>query len=323
MSELTLAKGNFSDLAEAMGMKQDQKSQAKKSTLARLKILHAGINQQTVIKNKKTEYVAVEAGVYQLELEDGTKVYQKDPKIRLFLQRFMYQRYIPSTNNFVKSIMASDLKNDLPDTNGTFNCGRQSGYVEDYNSLPQEQKDVDRVRTIFGEIYFDKPIGEDGEALDNTESKSIAFISDFKKEGFRVFENLAKDIMAKQKLFPQCVVQLNTETRTGQQGKEYFVPSASIIKDDVELSVEDQANFKSFMSWVDNNNEYILDQHGKNGGESSNPSKLEEPDEPATIAEPKKKELKKPALMSAETSKQPKDLESVMNAWTAKTDDAA
>lgn len=322
MSELTLIDGNFGALAEAMGMSQDIETKAKASTLARLKILHEGVKGVTVIKDKKTEYIAVDAGVYELTLPNGAKIYQKNPKVRLFMQRFMYQRYVSDRGNYTKTVFSTDLKHDLPDTDGGFNCGRQSGYIENFDDLPQEQKEVDRVRTILGEVYFDKALDESGEELDCSKSKGVPFVADFKKEGFKLFEGIVKGVAQKNKLLPQCTIQFDTESREGKSGMVYHVPSLNILEEDVELSKDDQTKFQDFIKWVENYNEGVMVQHEKHSSVDSKEEKTELLSENTTIIEPKKAVSKK-TINDVETAKKPsKDLESVMSAWTD-SDDAA
>ena len=39
-----------------------------------------------------------------------------------------------------KTIMADNLNVDLKDTQGTFNCGKPTGYIKDFKSLPEDTK---------------------------------------------------------------------------------------------------------------------------------------------------------------------------------------
>ena len=138
---LSTDKGSFNQLATAMGMTADMDTKKTKSNLARLKIDHSGIDGETEIKGKKKTIKVVDPGMYSLELPDGDKIYQEDPKIRLFQQKFMYKRYImangDSKGTFVKTIMANDLKSDLIDNIGGVNCGKPRGWIEDYQALPE------------------------------------------------------------------------------------------------------------------------------------------------------------------------------------------
>ena len=58
--------------------------------------------------------------------------------------------------------MSDTLNIDLKDDYGTFNCGKPTGYVKDYQSLPEATKNiikaVDRYRVVFGLVELEKPV---------------------------------------------------------------------------------------------------------------------------------------------------------------------
>ena len=299
MSDLVLNddENSLDALQEAMGMSLDLNSKTKTSTLARLKLLHEPVTAVGEIKGKTTEYTVIEAGVFELTLRDGTKIYQKNPTVRLFLQRFMYQRYVLSDNRYVKTTLATTLQKDLPDVDGGFNCGRQAGYIEDFNSLPQEQKDVDRVRTVLGEIYFDNAKDETGEEINGGADMCVPFIGDFKKEGFKAFEIAIKTIAQKNKLLPHCMLELNTESRKGQSGLTYYVPTVTLRGTDLPINKKDKESFQNFLAYVDVYNQGVLQAHGskdKEGKHLNGSAVLEkEAEDVVDVSEPKKKIAKK------------------------------
>ena len=171
MSELTLVNNsNFAAMAQAMGMGADIALPKKQNTLARLKLDHKGIMGESTVNGKKKKVEVVAAGSYVLDRPNLEPVYSTDVSIRLFNQRFMYNRYIQGTGDakgkYVKTIMAKDLKDDLRDNAGGFNCGKPSGWIEDYASLPAETKtllkSIKRVRVLFGEITMNNPVNAKG-----------------------------------------------------------------------------------------------------------------------------------------------------------------
>jgi hypothetical protein len=93
--------------------------------LARLKIDHSGVMGEEEIKGKIKKVEVVDAGSYVLQRQEQPNVYSKDVQIRLFNQRFMYKRYIKGQpgqkDRYVKTIMATDLNQDLRDNEGGFN----------------------------------------------------------------------------------------------------------------------------------------------------------------------------------------------------------
>ena len=52
--------------------------------------------------------------------------------------------------------MHDDLNVDLKDNDGGFNCGKPAGYIQDYNALSQDKKDlikqIKRVRVVLGTV---------------------------------------------------------------------------------------------------------------------------------------------------------------------------
>ena len=264
-TEITLSsdKNQFSNLAQAMGMGHDMVESKQKSNLARLKIDHFGVDGETEIKGKKKTIKVVDPGTFSLELPDGSKIYQENPKIRLFQQKFMYKRYLKESDNkgmFIKTIMANDLKSDLIDNVGGVNCGKPSGWIEDYNSLPESQKtlikSVKRVRVLFGLATFDNAIDEGG--LDGDPQEGVPFI--YEVDNRDAFKTMGVPIgqMAKQnRLLPQHWLELRTEERSIPTGAKYFVPSVQLLPNIIELKDEDQTVFTDFADWIENYNSWV------------------------------------------------------------------
>ena len=79
-------------------------------------------------------------------------------RMRLFIQRFLYQKYDSSSNNYVKTVMAEKLDIDLKDDAGNFNCGKPSGYIKDFDALSQDMKElirsIKRTRSLYGTVTF-------------------------------------------------------------------------------------------------------------------------------------------------------------------------
>ena len=266
----TLNTSNFAQLAQAMGMEADTKTKKQTSTLARLKIDHSGVMGETEIKGKKKKVEVVDAGSFCLTLPDDTKLYDANPKIRLFQQKFMYKRYLTSggpegKGMFVKTEMANDLKGDLRDNTGGFNCGKPSGWIEDYNSLPQDQKDliksIKRVRVLFGHITLTAPVNEKGESAPSI--KDIPFIYEVdNKEAFKIMGGPVAEMIKQKYLLPQKVLTLGTEERSIASGAKYYVPSVELDSGVVELKhPADEDTFKDFNEWIAGYNSYIANAY--------------------------------------------------------------
>ena len=269
----TLNTSSFAQLAQAMGMEADTKTKKQTSTLARLKIDHSGVMGETEIKGKKKKVEVVDAGSFCLTLPDDTKLYDANPKIQLFQQKFMYKRYLTSggpegKGMFVKTEMANDLKGDLRDNTGGFNCGKPSGWIEDYNSLPQDQKDliksIKRVRVLFGHITLTAPVNEKGESatLDKV-TTPIPFIYEVdNKEAFKIMGGPIAEMLKQKYLLPQKVLTLGTEERSIASGAKYYVPNVELDSGVVELKhPEAEDTFKDFNEWIKGYNSYIANAY--------------------------------------------------------------
>jgi hypothetical protein len=272
MSNITLAAGgNFAQMAEALGMAVDIAKPKKQSNLARLKLDHKGIMGEEVVGGKKKKVEVVSAGSYVLDRPNLDQVYGTDVTIRLFNQRFMYKKYIQGSGDvkskYVKTIMDKDLNGDLRDNDGGFNCGKPSGWIEDYSALPAETKallkSIKRVRVLFGEITMKDPVNAKGEALGLIES--VPFIWEIDNRD--AFKTLGAPIaqMAKQnRILPQHRIILGAEEQSLPTGATYFLPTAVLdLSSTLELTDADSALFGDFNAWVDNYNEYIVKEFNK------------------------------------------------------------
>jgi hypothetical protein len=272
MSNITLAAGgNFAQMAEAMGMAVDIAKPKKQSNLARLKLDHKGIMGEEVVGGKKKKVEVVSAGSYVLDRPNQDPVYGTDVTIRLFNQRFMYKKYIQGSGDakskYVKTVMDKDLNGDLRDNDGGFNCGKPSGWIEDYSALPAETKallkSIKRVRVLFGEITMKDPVNAKGEALGLIES--VPFIWEIDNRD--AFKTLGAPIaqMAKQnRILPQHRIILGAEEQSLPTGATYFLPTAVLdLSSTLELTDADSALFGDFNAWVDNYNEYIVKEFNK------------------------------------------------------------
>lgn len=266
MTQLTtIDTNNYAAMAKAMGIANEGKTSTKSSSLARMRIHHSPIMGTAEVKGKKVNVEVVEGGAYKLEIPEGPTYYASSVKIRPFMQRFMYKRYIQgggkSPNRFVKSIMADSLNVDLKDNDGGFNCGKPAGYIKDFKALPQNMQDlikqIKRVRVVLGTVEMVDPTDDKGNPVEVGTTPFIWEIDnrDAFKEIGGSFEALAK----MQRLPIQHIITANTEERKIPTGASFYVPVASLdVTNTIELTEEDQTRFGDFIAWIDNYNNYIV-----------------------------------------------------------------
>ena len=269
MSNLALVnnEANFGALAAAMGMQADTSSSKEKSSvLPRLRVDHSGVMGEEEVKGKKRKVEVVPAGLYKLDIPEKDTLFASKTSIRLFNQRFMYKRFVKEgdKNRFIKTLMALDLKSDLRDNEGGFNCGKPSGWIEDYNALPADMKSliksIKRVRVLFGQVQLKDVVNSKGE-----EQPDVVLPFIWEVDNKDAFKTLGAPItqMAKQnRLLPQHWIQLETEEKALPNGDSYFLPLATLdLSSSVPLTEEDQKIFADFNTWIDNYNDYIVKQH--------------------------------------------------------------
>ena len=263
MTQLTtIDTNNFAAMAKAMGIAGEVDSKEKSSTLARLRINHSPI-----IGSDK---VLVKGGTYKLDIPDGPTYYGGSIKIRPYMQRFMYKRFIKGNdkvaNKFVKTLMADNLNIDLKDNDGGFNCGKPAGFIKDFKALPEKTqeliKQIKRVRVVFGTVEMTDVVDEQGK---KTTIESTPFIWEIdNRDAFKLVGDSFNKLAKMKRLPVQHAITANTEERKLPNGSSYYIPVVSLnVTETLELTDAEQDMFADFMSWVDNYNTYIANTWGE------------------------------------------------------------
>ena len=182
----------------------------------------------------------------------------------------MYKRFVKNTNAkqgeplgiFHKTIMADNLNNDLKDNQGTFNCGKPSGYLKDFASLPADMqnliKQIKRVRVIFGLISMKDMKTETEGKL--TEVKDLPFIWEIdNREAFKIVGKPFATLSTMRKLPVQHNITALGDPRALPSGDKFYVPKVMLdTTNTITLSDKDQTTFTDFVSWIENYNTYIM-----------------------------------------------------------------
>ena len=270
MNEIvTINTENYSVMAKAMGL-AGESSDSKSSNLARLKLQHKNIMGEKEVGDEIEEVVKIKAGSYKLDVPDDIAYYAKEVTIRPFIQRFMYKRFVKNTNAkqgeplgiFHKTIMADNLNIDLKDNQGTFNCGKPSGYIKDFASLPADMqnliKQIKRVRVIFGLISMKDMKTETEGKL--TEVKDLPFIWEIdNREAFKIVGKPFATLSTMRKLPVQHNITALGDPRALPSGDKFYVPKVMLdTTNTITLSDKDQTTFTDFVSWIENYNTYIM-----------------------------------------------------------------
>jgi len=269
---ITIDKDNYSAMAKVMGMAGESTSEKKQvSTLARLRINHTPIMGEEEVKGKMTKVEVVEGGTYKLEIPDGDTYFATSAKIRPYMQRFMYKRFVMGTgdkaNRYIKTIMGDNLNIDLKDNDGGFNCGKPSGWIKDFKALPEKMQDlirqIKRVRVVFGTIELANPTDSAGNPV---EVDSLPFIWEVEnRDAFKTVGAIFTQLAKMKRLPVQHIVTANTEERKLPNGNSFYLPVTSLdVTSALDLTDAEQSKFADFVTWVQNYNEYIINAWSEN-----------------------------------------------------------
>lgn len=270
---ITINTDNYEAMAKAMGIANEKSdsNKEKASTLARLRINHTPIMGTAEVKGKEVNVEVVEGGTYKLEIPDGPTYFSKNIKVRPFMQRFMYKRFVmgkgDKKNRYIKTIMADNLNIDLKDSDGGFNCGKPSGWIEDFKALPEDQQQLirscKRVRVVFGLITMIDPVDATGASVDVVPTAFIWEVEN--RDAFKSIGKCFNDLARAKRLPVQHEIALTTEANSLASGATFYLPNPTLdLSSTIEVGDNDQTMFSNLVLWIKNYNEYILNQWDEN-----------------------------------------------------------
>ena len=245
------------DLAELMGMSNAPAKST--SALAEVKLVHQNVMGAKEVDGETMEVAIVKSGAFSVTFPDDTIYYSDKVTVRPFMQRFQFQRYDKhyqkpdgSEGRMLRTVMATSLNGDLKDNYGGFNCGRPSGYVKDFNSLPQETQELmratDRFKVLFGLCTLDKAKDVNGKPVTVKEFPFLMRIKN--RDSFKAMTDMFNQIQRKNRLPIQHLLHLGTEVKSIPSGATYAVLKPSLGKV-VEITTDDQEVLNNFVEWVE------------------------------------------------------------------------
>lgn len=262
-TEISITGMDNASMAALMGVSAENKQSA--SSLTRINVVSTALKGEMELAGKKIKTDVVPVGAYKITQGDDV-FYSEQISIRVFAQRQQWQRWNASTNEMEKSVMTTSLNGDLQDSVGGFNLGRPSGYVEDWNALPEATKDlmrtVKRVKIFMGLLTVKAPIDERGEPI-SKEYVDLPFVMDVKnRDSLKNLDGALKTVQ-RANLLPI----MSTLELAGQEGS---IPTGATFGyitakagDKVELSEADNQTLKDFLSFIEYGNGKILDLYNE------------------------------------------------------------
>ena len=267
--ELTVAADRGKSLAELMGVSETSSKQSGPS-IARVNVVSSAIKGEIDVGGKKIKTDVIPVGSYKITMGDDV-VYAESISVRIVAQRQQWQRWNSTTNEMEKSVMGNTVNGDMQDSVGGFNLGRPSGYIEDFNALPEATKDimrsVKRVKLFMGLLTINEPMDETGAAI-STNHRNLAFVMDVKnRDSMKSLEG-ALAILGRRNLLPiMSTLNLTGKEESIPTGATYGVITAA-VGEQVELSATDNDTLTDFLGFIDYSNGKIMDLHHERSNRS-------------------------------------------------------
>lgn len=251
-------------LAEKMGLNLGGGTSSGPST-SRLSQIQVPMKSMVDVNGKKMNMEVLPVGTFALRMSEDETVYSESVTVRMFLQREQWTRWYSETNTMGKTVLANNLRNDMPDTIGTFNLGRPSGYVQDFNALPESTKDlmraVKRTRVFMGLITLDNPVDDRGDEL-GKEYKDIPFIYDIKNASSIKSVDAALKAFERRNVLPITgLLSFTAKTAELPNGNIFAYLNATATSDVVEVGDADYQTLDGFDDIVKSINVKVMDAH--------------------------------------------------------------
>ena len=264
-TELSVTGHEGKSLAELMGVSAPTSSGP---TIARLNLVQSPMMGEIEVNGKKLRTEVIGVGAFKITMGDDT-YYANSVKLRVFTQRQQWQRWNSDTNEMEKSVLANSVDSDLADSVGSFNLGRPSGYIEDWNALPEKTKDiirsVKRVKVVMGSLTVDSVMNEKGETV-VVEINNMPVIFDVKnRDSLKALDSSLASLHRKNLLPIMSNLSIDSVIGDLPNGNQYAY-FKSAVADMVELSDADNQTLQDFLELISYINTKIMDLHHERSG---------------------------------------------------------
>jgi hypothetical protein len=188
------------------------------------------------------------------------EVYTESLSMRLFAERQQWTKWDSEANTTQKTVLAQNLNNDLKDTLGGFNLGRPTGYVQDWDALPETTKNVmrsvKRTKVFMGMVGAANPTNEDGDSVEF--SGEVPFIFDVKNPTSLKSMNAATGALMGKGITPiEHTILLGANQQTMPNGNMFAEVSAS-LGERVGFTDGDNETLRDFIAYIERTNSWIL-----------------------------------------------------------------
>lgn len=268
-TELAMQNDLGMSLAEAIGV-AGVGGETKSVALPRISLTHNAIMGTMEVNGKQVKTEVVPTGAYKITLGEDNVFYSINPSIRIFAVRQQWSKWNSNEEIMMKTVMSTDLKGDLKDNMGGFNLGRPTGYIEDWNAVPEKTKDlirsIKRKKIVFGMLTANDCIDEAGNPV-SAITDPMPFVYEVSPSSIKALDNALGTLTRKNLLPIQYTFKLGAEEGKLPNGNAYAIMTLG-AGDNVDITPEDQGTLKNFMEYIDYQNSYILTQWSEKNKET-------------------------------------------------------
>jgi len=242
------------NVADAMGFSAPQQKQ--QSELWRINALvKQGVEAGKI---KSTPMFRVRKG--------DEEVYSEKLSMRLFAERSQWTKWDSEVNNTQKTVLAGNLNGDMKDTLGGFNLGRPTGFVQDFDALPEATKQVmrsvKRTKVFMGLVSLDNPTNEDGDSVEF--AGEVPFVFDVKNpSSLKAINSVTSTLVSKAVTPIENVINLAATEHAMPNGNKFAQVTAS-LGDMVGFSEGDDVMLRDFIAYVERTNVWVLSKWDEN-----------------------------------------------------------
>ena len=239
------------NVADAMGFAAPQQQQ--QSELWRINALvKQGVEAGKI---KSTPMFRVRKG--------DEEVYSEKLSIRLFAERSQWTKWDSEVNNTQKTVLAANLNSDMKDTLGGFNLGRPTGFVKDFDALPEATKQVmrsvKRTKVFMGLVSLDNPTNEDGDSVEF--AGEVPFVFDVKNpSSLKAINSVTSALVSKAVTPIENVINLAATEHAMPNGNKFAATLGAMVG----FSEGDNTLLRDFMTYVERTNVWVLSKWDEN-----------------------------------------------------------
>ena len=271
-NELAIAAERGQSMAEMMGVSAASTQQSTPS-IARVGMIHQPIMGEVEFNGKTIKTEVLPIGTFTL-VQGEDKVYSNGITLRVFAQRNQWQRWNSETEEMEKSVMSNSLNGDMKDSVGGFNLGRPTGYIEDFQALPEATKQimrsVKRVKVFFATVTLDNPMNDKGEPVTGNFT-DVPVVMDVKnRDSLKSIDAVLNGLNRKNLLPIMSTIKLSGVEDSIPTGAKFGRIEAK-LGSSVDLSDSDNDTLKDFMDLVEYMNGKVLDLHNERNDKGLSP----------------------------------------------------